>query len=66
MSEMDNDGRFAPPRAVVEDVAEPSDQPTRAGRGGRFCAVLIDARFIFSPSRRCIHDHLADALVIQA
>lgn len=45
MSGMDNDGRFAPPRAVVEDVVEPSDQPVLAGRGRRFCAVVIDVLF---------------------
>ncbi|MGY4831387.1 RDD family protein [Sphaerotilaceae bacterium SBD11-9] len=42
MSSVDNESRFAPPRAAVADLPEAVDGLVLASRGRRFAAVLID------------------------
>jgi uncharacterized RDD family membrane protein YckC len=42
MSSVDNDGRFAPPRAAVDDVPEAIDGLVLATRGSRLGAAIID------------------------
>lgn len=48
MSSVDNDGRFAPPRAAVDDVPEAVDGLVLATRGSRFGAALIDVLIAFA------------------
>ena len=48
MSSVDNDGRFAPPRAAVDDVPEAVDGLVLATRGSRFGATLIDVLIAFA------------------
>jgi len=42
MSSVDNDGRYAPPRAAVDDVPEATDGLVLGGRGPRLLATSID------------------------
>jgi len=42
MSSVDNDGRYAPPRAAVADVPEATDGLVLGGRGQRLLAAIID------------------------
>jgi uncharacterized RDD family membrane protein YckC len=42
MSSVDNDGRYAPPRAAVNDVPEATDGLVLGSRGQRLLAAVID------------------------
>lgn len=48
MSSVDNDGRYAPPRAAVDDVPEATDGVVLGGRGQRLLAAIIDELLSFA------------------
>jgi len=64
MSSVPQDRRYAPPGAEVADVVAEGTFELVPGIGQIYS--IVDALLIFRQSRKCLHDNIADTIVVKA